>query len=260
MLVILKFKLTFSQIARGTGEPGPFGVVVGDLLVGAVAKAVNGSRGYAVQVCTYSSVSYKSSVANSTKYPANLNMSVSAPTGTDDAIIRLNKQHAECPNQKFALVGYSQGASVMHGIFAEKLAPYPGSAPERQKLSQDVIPSILALVMFGDPGFKNTGIGPLGTQPKFPPALFERLRENCAPRDPVCDPSIGGFENHLNYVQNPWQKDSADFIIAAFQGKPLPKAPRTLEDVGMGPKGAASAATPASSAAATTAKGPKMMI
>jgi hypothetical protein len=38
-------------LARGTGEPGPFGVVVGDLLVEAVTKAVPGSRGYAVQVC-----------------------------------------------------------------------------------------------------------------------------------------------------------------------------------------------------------------
>lgn len=37
-------------LARGTGEPGPFGVVVGDLLVEAVTKAVPGSRGYAVQV------------------------------------------------------------------------------------------------------------------------------------------------------------------------------------------------------------------
>jgi cutinase len=203
-------------------------------------------------------------MANSTQYPANLNMTVSQATGTDDAINRLNTQHKECPSQKFALVGYSQGASVMHGIFADKLAPYPGSPPERQRLQDAVIPSILALVMFGDPGFKNTGTGPLGAQPKFPPVLFERLRENCAARDPVCDPSIGGFENHLNYVQDPWQKDSADFIIAAFQGKPLPKAPRTLEDVGMGPKAPAAPPAPpapASSAAApAAAKSPKMMI
>lgn len=36
-------------VARGTGEPGAFGVVVGDPLVNAVVDAVPGSRGYAVQ-------------------------------------------------------------------------------------------------------------------------------------------------------------------------------------------------------------------
>jgi hypothetical protein len=35
---------------RGTGEPGPFGAVVGDPLIAAVTKQLPGSRGYAVQV------------------------------------------------------------------------------------------------------------------------------------------------------------------------------------------------------------------
>jgi hypothetical protein len=38
------------QPARGTSEPGPFGVIAGDPLVAGVAKLVQGSRGYAVQV------------------------------------------------------------------------------------------------------------------------------------------------------------------------------------------------------------------
>ena len=46
-----------------------------------------------------------------------MNMSVSAPTGVDDTIKRLNAQSAACPAQRFALVGYSQGAGVMHGVF-----------------------------------------------------------------------------------------------------------------------------------------------
>jgi hypothetical protein len=36
--------------ARGTGEPGPFGGVVGDGVVKGVTKALADSRGYAVQV------------------------------------------------------------------------------------------------------------------------------------------------------------------------------------------------------------------
>jgi hypothetical protein len=37
--------------ARGTAEPGPYGLIVGDPLVNSVTKAIPGSRGYAVQVC-----------------------------------------------------------------------------------------------------------------------------------------------------------------------------------------------------------------
>jgi hypothetical protein len=37
-------------VARGTGEPGPFGVIAGDTLVNTVTKAIPDSRGYAVQV------------------------------------------------------------------------------------------------------------------------------------------------------------------------------------------------------------------
>jgi len=237
-------------IARGTGEPGPFGVVVGDLLVESVTKAIPGSRGYAVQ------------------YPANLNISSSAPTGVDDTISRLNNQHKECPNQKFALVGYSQGAGVMHSVFAASAAPYPGGPKERPKLNQDVIPSILALVMFGDPGYKGgTSASFLGGTNKFPQALFDRLRENCASHDPVCDPSPGGFESHLEYVKNPWQKDSVDFIIAAFKGQPLSRTPRTAEEAAAAAKANGPPAHPASAPAPAAsvppkapAKAPRMLI
>jgi hypothetical protein len=37
-------------IARGTSEPGPFGVIVGDPLVTNVVAAMPLARGYAVQV------------------------------------------------------------------------------------------------------------------------------------------------------------------------------------------------------------------
>lgn len=38
-------------LARGTSEPGPFGVIVGDPLVKNVVAAIPSARGYAVQVC-----------------------------------------------------------------------------------------------------------------------------------------------------------------------------------------------------------------
>lgn len=40
----------YASIARGTSEPGPFGVIVGDPLVKNVVAAMPTARGYAVQV------------------------------------------------------------------------------------------------------------------------------------------------------------------------------------------------------------------
>jgi len=180
-------------VARGTGEPGPFGSVVGDALVRSVVKELPGSRGYAVQ------------------YPANANMTVSVSTGVKDTNERLNKQIKACPDQTFAIVGYSQGAGVMHGAAA--------------KFDPAVIPKVVAAVMFGDPGFKGSP-----TIPSFPAPIQARLKQNCVPGDPACDPSGGDFSNHLQYSKALYQKSSTDFIVAAFKGLPLPAAYKTPKD------------------------------
>lgn len=58
--------------------------------------------------------------------------------GIVDVVAHLNTQTKSCPDQKFAMVGYSQGAGVMHGAMPN--------------VSSDLYPKIVALVMFGDPG------------------------------------------------------------------------------------------------------------
>ena len=111
--------------------------------------------------------------------------STSLQIGVDDTIQRLNNQHRLCPEQNFALVGYSQGAGVIHGAMGPPGQPYAGGPAERPKLNQEVIPKIKALVMFGDGGFKG-GTGPTGQPiPPFSPNLQEKLRQNCHQRDPV---------------------------------------------------------------------------
>lgn len=44
----------------------------------------------------------------------------------------------------------------------------------------------------------------------------------------------------MTYGQAKWMPPSVDFIVAAFKGEPLPKAPRTAEELGLssGGKGA----------------------
>jgi cutinase len=86
------------------------------------------------------------------------------PTGRDDVISRLTSQAQACPNQKFALVGYSQGAIVMRM-----------ASP---KIPEAIHKKITALVMFGDPGLR-------GGRGSFPTDFNLKLYENCGKGDPV---------------------------------------------------------------------------
>jgi cutinase len=94
-------------------------------------------------------------------------MSVSVPTGVQDTISRLNRQMKACPEQKFAIVGYSQGAAVMHSAAV--------------KFDPTVMPKIVAAVMFGDPSFRKAN--------GFPDPIQTKLKENCNPGDPVSRPT-----------------------------------------------------------------------
>jgi cutinase len=118
------------------------------------------------------------------QYPANLDILNSQAIGVDDAVNRLNKQNKECPDQKFAIVGYSQGAGVMHDAVNIIQRPDTAKLKNRPKLDESVVPKILAAVMFGDPGFKGT-MGPTGFSPPFSAALMPKLKQNCAYGDPV---------------------------------------------------------------------------
>jgi cutinase len=120
-----------------------------------------------------------------------------------DVINRLNKQSTACPNQKFALVGYSLGAAVIHAAGA--------------KMPEALIPRILAVVLYGDPMMVSSGgIG------KLPVDLEKRLLENCSKGDNTCDRTERCFSNHLDYVQKPWIDRGVKFIEAAFKGTPMP--------------------------------------
>jgi cutinase len=91
---------------------------------------------------------------------------MSVMTGVNDVVERLVAQDKACPKQMFALVGFSQGAMVMHGA-ASKIP------------AEIAMKKVMALVMFGDPGLGKAKVEPL------PAALSQRIFENCAVGDPV---------------------------------------------------------------------------
>ncbi|KAF2435264.1 alpha/beta-hydrolase [Tothia fuscella] len=170
-------------IARGTGEGGPYGVIVGDPLVKRLKKELGDKvQAYAVQ------------------YPASAQATAGVKAGVVDVIDRLAAQEKACPNQVFALVGYSQGAALFNAA-AKKI-------PEATAANK-----IKALVMFGDPSLKQTNT--------YTPTLLTKLWENCEACDMVCDKGRD-FGPHLRYQREAYQSKSAEFIIKALQGQPLP--------------------------------------
>jgi len=142
----------------------------GDPLVRGVTTKLPGSRGYAV------------------KYPADNNWNKGVPIGVNDIINRVNTLSTKCPDIKFAMVGYSLGAAVMHSTFTRE------NTTNGPIFDKTPYPKITALVMFGDPGLVIRGRGP--TNPKaFPPELYAKLRENCAANDSVRSPFVEGCAN-----------------------------------------------------------------
>jgi dienelactone hydrolase len=99
-------------------------------------------------------------------------MTTGVRVGWQDVVNRLTQQDKDCPKQKFALVGYSQGAVVMH--YAAKSIP------------EALFPKIVALVMYGDP-ITGPPQGPAAV-PEFPAALQTKLLMNCAEGDRVSYP------------------------------------------------------------------------
>lgn len=104
----------------------------------------------------------------SQQYPASAAIITGVRRGARDVVSRLRSQSALCPNQTFSLVGYSQGAAVMHAA--------------AEDIPAALYPKIKSLVMFGD------GVLRLGAErARFPAGLDEKTRQVCADGDPVRD-------------------------------------------------------------------------
>jgi pimeloyl-ACP methyl ester carboxylesterase len=113
--------------ARGTSEPGAFGSVVGDPLVARVKRDLAGSRGYPVQ--------YPADALGMGGVLGGAGATAHSAIGPNDILYRIGNQTKECPDEKFALVGYSQGGSVVL-----RAAPLLKARPE---LAAKVVATVL---------------------------------------------------------------------------------------------------------------------
>lgn len=154
-------------------------------------------------------------------YPASWNFLSSVPAGVTDLVRHLNQQASRCPDQKFVLLGYSQGAMVGGDALASPLDRTFGPA---DVLSADAASSVAAVAWFGDPRFRsgepyNAGspaAGANGVYPRRPGSLSAfagRIRNFCAAGDPICQAGSFNYIAHAGYVWNiSAQNDAVSFV------------------------------------------------
>ncbi|MEV5437627.1 cutinase family protein [Streptomyces sp. NPDC052682] len=174
--------------ARGTFEPGTLGFIVGDPVYSALKKKISG----------------KSLSSYAVNYPADLSPT-SAAQGNADLVNHVRNQAASCPNQRFVLVGYSQGANVVDNSIGISSAGAVVGSPIVATLPASVEPKVAAVLLFGNP-IRALGKSVTGT-------YQSRTFDICAKGDPVCERGGGDTLAHLGY------SDDADEAAAFAAGK-----------------------------------------
>ncbi|KAF1810061.1 cutinase-domain-containing protein [Eremomyces bilateralis CBS 781.70] len=171
--------------ARGSGEPGNIGMIIGPPLISALKALVPNT---AVQ-----GVPYSAGIAG------NLQRG-----GTDQASINtatqiFNQANTKCPDSIIIAGGYSQGAALMHRTI--------------EKLPDNVKNKIAAVVTFGDTQNEEDK----GTIPNFPP---EKVKIFCNENDGVCGASLSVNAGHMSYSTSmkPAAQFLADGVNKAKQG------------------------------------------
>ncbi|GAB4590078.1 cutinase family protein [Nocardia sp. IFM 10818] len=156
-------------VARGTTEPGHFGAAVGDPLVELLSARLPGPMS-----------------AYRVNYPADLTFSIGL--GSADLVAHLTQQAQACPGQRFVLVGYSQGAVVVHAALGTGAAMWiPGVVVMPDWLGDRVD----AILLFGDPARL------LGAA--VPERYLTRTGSWCIDGDPVCQPGGNTPAAHVAY-------------------------------------------------------------
>lgn len=163
--------------ARGTFEPGTLGAIVGDPVYSALQKKLTGKN----------LSSYK------VNYPADLSFT-SAAQGNADLVNHVNSQAAACPNQRFVLVGYSQGANVVDNSIGISSDGAVVGSPIVATIPAALEPRVAAVLLFGNP-IRALGRSVTGT-------YQSRTIDFCAKGDPICENGGTDVLAHLGYTSD----------------------------------------------------------
>jgi cutinase len=174
--------------ARGTFEPGTLGLIVGDPVYAALKNKITG----------------KSLTSYAVDYPASLDLT-SAAQGNADLVDHVTAQAASCPNQRFILVGYSQGANVVDNSIGISSAGAVVGSPIVATIPAALEPRVAAVLLFGNP-IRALGKSVTGT-------YQGRTVDFCATGDPICQNGGSDVLAHLTYTNR------ADEAAAFAAGK-----------------------------------------
>ncbi|KAF2670227.1 alpha/beta-hydrolase [Microthyrium microscopicum] len=155
-------------VGRGTSEGGKLGVVVGDPLVARVARDLPGVQ-----------------------YPASLTGSA---TGVEDVTKRIIQQSKECPDEKFALAGYSQGGGVVSSAL--------------KNIPEELRSKVVAVALYG-----------AGDGSKTNELFKSKTIANCAVGDFACATYVGPGHVSYNDEGTKWHDRTAQYISAAYNNK-----------------------------------------
>ncbi|KAF1987590.1 carbohydrate esterase family 5 protein [Aulographum hederae CBS 113979] len=174
---------------RGTGEPGKYGSIIGDRLYADLQKLVPDVAGYQLP------------------YPSTFGPN-SPAVGVDNLNKYLNEQVRVCPNKKYGIAGYSQGAVIMHRAAVD--------------FTPAIFDSIVAAVTFGDGGQQTNKTNPVykspvGDIPRYPDQMDGKIRFNCVPGDLTCTSGGESTLAHLSYGNGDYIPASAQFIADQYK-------------------------------------------
>lgn len=157
-------------------------------------------------------------------YPAQPSFNTSAPQGVTNLISHLNTEAAQCPDQRYILMGYSQGGLVVSDALVNTGRAYGGTGT----LSAEAASRIAAIGNFGSMRFTagqpyNAGTPEAGRQSLLPvppgalSAYASRMMDYCYNDDWVCQ-GDGSFLTHIMYIfDGTAQQAVATFVVNKYR-------------------------------------------
>lgn len=160
------------------------------------------------------------------EYPAAFNFDESPSAGVTALVNLLNSEVSACPNQRYVVMGYSQGAYVIGDALVTPDKRVNGK--DAGVISSTAASKVAAIMLYGDPGFVagepfNAGTpepGVSGDKPRAKGALdayADRISDFCARRDFACQKG-GNSAAHLAYFVNGMGSEGATFAVQKIKG------------------------------------------
>jgi cutinase len=170
--------------ARGTSEPAGLGRV-GQALTDQLSANLGG----------------RTLGAYGVNYPASYDF-LAAADGAADATNRMVAVSQNCPNTRFVLGGYSQGAAVVDMLLGiPPLGEKVGEVGSGSPLPQSLVERVAAVAVFGNPATK------FGN----PVTFAGRGIDLCNDGDPICSQGRNPFA-HTSYEKSPLLGEAVGFL------------------------------------------------